>query len=271
VQKKHQKFIRKSQLKNNFISILITNFNKSPFLNKSLSGAINQTYKNYEIIFFDDCSSDNSIEKVKNFKKIKLIKNNKKISNSAAINQINGLIEGYKKSKGDVICLMDADDVFKKNKLKIVNKYFKDNKSKIVCDFPIISKKYQFSYTKKKFYYDWPRIFPTSCISIKRKYFKFFIKYIMKSKFPYLEVDTRITIFFNTYFNEYNILNKKLTFYNYDEKGISSQIKKFSKKWWLRRSDAFDYLRLIQKRKNKDLVFNMDYILTKLIKLILKK
>jgi len=93
----------------------------------------------------------------------------------------------------------------------------------------------------------------------------------MKSKFPYLEVDTRITIFFNTYFNEYNILNKKLTFYNYDEKGISSQIKKFSKKWWLRRSDAFDYLRLIQKRKNKDLVFNMDYILTKLIKLILKK
>ena len=41
-------------MKNNFISILITNYNKEKFLNKSLKSVLNQTYSNYEIILFDD-------------------------------------------------------------------------------------------------------------------------------------------------------------------------------------------------------------------------
>ena len=35
-------------MKNNFISILITNYNKSKFLNKSLKSVLNQNYRNYE-------------------------------------------------------------------------------------------------------------------------------------------------------------------------------------------------------------------------------
>ena len=46
----------------NFISILITNYNKENFLEKSLHAACNQNFQNYEIILFDDCSKDNSIE-----------------------------------------------------------------------------------------------------------------------------------------------------------------------------------------------------------------
>jgi len=57
----------------NFISILITNYNKENFLEKSLHAACNQNFQNYEIILFDDCSKDNSIEIIKRFKKIKLI------------------------------------------------------------------------------------------------------------------------------------------------------------------------------------------------------
>ena len=66
------------KLNNNFISILITNYNKSKFLNKSLNSLIKQNYKNYEIIFFDDGSTDKSIEIVKQYKNIRLIKNLKK-------------------------------------------------------------------------------------------------------------------------------------------------------------------------------------------------
>ena len=33
------------------------------------------------------------------------------------------------------------------------------------------------------------------------------------------------------------------TYYNYDEYGITSKIYKFSRKWWLRRSEAFSYLK----------------------------
>ena len=65
-------------MKNNFISILITNYNKEKFLNSSLKSVLNQTFSNYEIILFDDSSTDNSIKIIKRYKKVKLIINKHK-------------------------------------------------------------------------------------------------------------------------------------------------------------------------------------------------
>ena len=54
--------------KENFISILITNYNKEKFIRNSIKSILNQNYKNYEIILFDDCSSDNSLKLINSFK-----------------------------------------------------------------------------------------------------------------------------------------------------------------------------------------------------------
>ena len=43
-------------MKNNLISILITNYNKEHFLKRCLDSVSKQNFKNYEIIMFDDCS-----------------------------------------------------------------------------------------------------------------------------------------------------------------------------------------------------------------------
>ena len=102
---------------NNFISILITNYNKSKFLKKNILSVVNQEYGNYEIIMFDDNSNDNSLEIIKKFKKIKLIKTIKK-DISPAINQINGIKKKFSISKGNIICLMDSDDYLKKKNYK---------------------------------------------------------------------------------------------------------------------------------------------------------
>ena len=59
------------------ISIIITNYNKERYLNNSLKSVSNQKFKNYEIVLFDDCSTDNSINIIKKFKKIRLIRKNK--------------------------------------------------------------------------------------------------------------------------------------------------------------------------------------------------
>ena len=59
-------------MKKYFISVLVTNFNKEFFLKNSLKKICNQTYKKYEIILFDDCSTDNSLNIIKKYKKIKL-------------------------------------------------------------------------------------------------------------------------------------------------------------------------------------------------------
>ena len=104
-------------MKNNLISILITNYNKEHFLKRCLDSVSKQNFKNYEIIMFDDCSNDGSLEIAEKYKKIKIIKNKKRSNKSAPLNQINGLIKAFKKSKGKIICLLDGDDCFKKNKL----------------------------------------------------------------------------------------------------------------------------------------------------------
>ena len=62
-------------------SIIITSFNKGKFIKKTIKSALNQNYKKKEIIVFDDKSTDNSINVIKNFKKIKIITNKKKKKN----------------------------------------------------------------------------------------------------------------------------------------------------------------------------------------------
>ena len=54
-------------------SILIVNYNNEKFLNQCLNSIFNQTYKNIEIIVFDDGSSDNSVKKLKKNKKYNFI------------------------------------------------------------------------------------------------------------------------------------------------------------------------------------------------------
>ena len=70
-------------MKKNSISILITNHNKNIFLNKNLKKSLDQNYKNFEVILYDDRSTDGSIETIQKFKKINLIKNKKKLYTSS--------------------------------------------------------------------------------------------------------------------------------------------------------------------------------------------
>lgn len=251
-------------MKNNLISIIITNYNKEKFLKKSLHSACSQNFKDYEIILYDDCSSDNSVNIIKKFKKIKVIKNSKRSKKSGPLNQINGIIEAFKKSKGNIVCLMDSDDCFTRNKLTTINEIFKKN-GNIDCifNFPK-SNKSQFHYKIKKNSSIWPTIFPTSCISLKRSFFKNYIKNIEVNKFPNLEIDARITIYSHFFLNKYKIIKKKLTLYNYDPDGINSNVKKFSMKWWARRSEAYSYMKIILKKKKHIFKPSLDFYLTKM-------
>ena len=59
-------------MKKDLISILITNYNKDRYLKKCLNYCLNQSYKNKEILLFDDLSEDKSHEVLKNFRKKKI-------------------------------------------------------------------------------------------------------------------------------------------------------------------------------------------------------
>ena len=256
-------------MKNIFASILITNYNKSHFLKETINSCLNQNFENKEILVFDDCSTDNSLNILNKFKKIKVIKNKKKKFRSAPLNQIYGLGELFRRSKGNIIFLLDADDVFRRNKLSEINKIFaKNEKINFIQDTPLISCSKRRMLLKKKthFFSIWPSFFPTSCIAFKRSFFLKFLKVLRKDQFPNLEIDARLSIY--AYLKNQLFFSKKcLTIYNYDEIGISSKYKKFGKFWWKKRNEAFKYMIFLSKKFNIRFLLGPDYYLTKIINL----
>ena len=108
----------------NKVSVLMTVYNTSKFLKKSIKSIINQTYKNFELIIIDDGSTDDSKKIIKNFRSKKIKKFFFK-KNSGRIKAINFAI---RKSSGNFIAILDSDDFSKKNRLKTQLDIFKKNK-----------------------------------------------------------------------------------------------------------------------------------------------
>ena len=56
-------------------SILISSYNKGKYIEKCINSCIDQNSMNFEIILFDNCSTDNTSKILKKFKnKIKIFK-----------------------------------------------------------------------------------------------------------------------------------------------------------------------------------------------------
>ena len=54
-------------MKNPLVSIIMNCHNGEKFLRQSIKSVLHQSYKNWELIFYDNCSSDNSKQIIKNF------------------------------------------------------------------------------------------------------------------------------------------------------------------------------------------------------------
>ena len=113
----------------NKVSVIIPVFNASKFIKQTINSVLNQTYKNWEILAIDDCSTDNSFEILKHYsskeKRIKVLQNNKNLGAFAARNL------GIKMSSGEYIAFLDADDLWIEDKLEIQINFMKERK----CNF----------------------------------------------------------------------------------------------------------------------------------------
>lgn len=124
-------------MENDLISIVVPVYNAEQFLKDTIKSVEEQTYSNWELIFVNDCSEDNSVQIIENAmkqnSKIKLIqlKNN----SGAAIARNTGM----KEAKGRYIAFIDADDTWNKEKLEKQIKFMQKNN----CAFSFTS--YEFA------------------------------------------------------------------------------------------------------------------------------
>ena len=248
-------------------SVVIANYNNSKFIDECIDSLKNQTYKNIEIIFFDDNSHDNSLEVIKKFQNIKIIEN-KIQTEFGSFNQMNAFRKSIESSTGDVIFLLDSDDYFRKDKIEKVIEFFSKNKNEnIVFDFPVVKKDNEEIPQNKKikfFNTYWGYIHPTSCISIKRTYSDKLFDKVIDNKFSDIWLDLRILLLCK-YLDKYNVINDNLTFYRQFEGNESSKFKKFSKSWWQRRNLAHDYFLNFKIMNNLKISKNLDFYISKLI------
>jgi glycosyltransferase involved in cell wall biosynthesis len=111
------------------VSVIIPCYNGEKFIAEAIESVINQTYENWELIIVDDGSTDNSKEIVKKYlscKRIQYIKHEENQGIPFARNT------GIKASKGQYIALLDQDDLWISDKLKIqIDIFNKDEDKKI--------------------------------------------------------------------------------------------------------------------------------------------
>ena len=104
-----------SSQRNPLVSVIIGNYNYGDFLADAIESVFKQTYIHFELIVVDDGSTDKSREIIKSYGEriIPIYQSNK--GQGEAFNA------GIRSAKGEIICFLDADDYFHREKLfKIV-------------------------------------------------------------------------------------------------------------------------------------------------------
>jgi glycosyltransferase involved in cell wall biosynthesis len=96
------------------VSILINNYNYEGYVGAAIESALAQTYAPVEIVVVDDGSTDGSRAVIESFgDRIRTVMQ----PNSGQASAFNS---GFAASAGQIICLLDADDVFRQDKVERV-------------------------------------------------------------------------------------------------------------------------------------------------------
>ena len=99
------------------VSILMPAYNASKYIGDAIESVIRQSYSNWELIIVDDLSSDNTfIIASKYAKKDRRIKSLQLLENSGSAQKPRLIAEQV--SKGDFVCLLDADDIIDEHYIK---------------------------------------------------------------------------------------------------------------------------------------------------------
>jgi Glycosyl transferase family 2 len=97
------------------VSVLVSNYNYGRFVGHALESALHQTYERIEIVVCDDGSTDDSCSVIERIagedSRLTLIRK----SNGGQASAFNAT---FREARGDIICFLDADDIFDSGKVE---------------------------------------------------------------------------------------------------------------------------------------------------------
>lgn len=142
------------------VSVIVNCHNGENFLNECIQSILRQTYNNFELIFFDNLSTDKSYEIISKYKDHRI----KKYSSNQFLSLPEARNAAIKKSNGEYIAILDTDDLAENIRLETQVNFMTNNK-----DYGLISSNCKFidangEVTKLTY-------LPTKSIDIKEKIF----------------------------------------------------------------------------------------------------
>lgn len=203
-------------MENSLISIIIPVYNAEKYIAKCAESLINQTYKNIEIIFVDDCSTDSSNKIIKEFTE----KDSRVKQYSTGTNGGPGKARnvGLENSHGEYIMFCDNDDTYSPNMCEVMLKTMLEKDVDLVtCKANVINGKLDraqehyvnsnplgyFNFNEKKRFvlnvFVWNKIYKKSLID------KYDIKFTIISS-----EDDLFTFMYNSVINSYYGLEEEL-------------------------------------------------------------
>jgi|TARA_B110000438_G_scaffold278492_1_gene302110 glycosyltransferase involved in cell wall biosynthesis len=110
------------------VSIIINCYNGEAFLNECIKSVLSQSYKNWEVIFWDNQSEDGSAKLFKSYRderfKYFYAKEHTPLYKARNL--------AIKESKGELLAFIDTDDLWTKDKLELQVPKFNDSKVTLV-------------------------------------------------------------------------------------------------------------------------------------------
>ena len=111
------------------VSVIIPVYNRELYVEEAIYSILNQTIQDFEIIVVDDCSTDQSYEKVNKIKdnRITLLKNEKHLGVSISRNKAIAL------ARGEFLTFMDSDDISSLNRIEKQVDFLRNNPEFQAC------------------------------------------------------------------------------------------------------------------------------------------
>ena len=107
------------------VSVIMPTYNNSKFIESSIQSVLNQTYKKWELIIVDDCSTDNTYDLIKNIIDERIIYIKLDINSGHPSTPRNIAID---RAQGTFIAFLDSDDMWFTEKLEKQVEFMLKNK-----------------------------------------------------------------------------------------------------------------------------------------------
>ncbi len=105
------------------ITVLMSVYNAEKYLRECIDSILAQTFKDFEFVIYDDCSTDGSRAILESYSDNRIVLRRNTVNRGLTVN----LEEGMRLSKADFVARMDADDIAKPERFAEQLEYFDEH------------------------------------------------------------------------------------------------------------------------------------------------